>query len=703
MKLFPTESLDVYSEKGRIVKAKMQEVYTEYNDKNQAYWYQADLDSRFYSGDQTVWDEIYRSSPLRRRNLFSFNRIRRIVQMISGHQRRSRRSTIISPVENGDQQTADQYSKVVSHIHRKGHVLETVSEAFGDALTTGFSLMHVWNDYRQDPVSGSLQVDNLSYNSFLIDPYFKKADLSDCNFLWKRSFLSQKQVVSLLPDKKKLIEDVSQITSENIFTFMPEHSPTDRKNLLSYDEYYYLDSRTQKLLIDTQTGETMEWMSKSEEGMDQFLREFPTVTVEEIEIPTVKLAILVQGTLVFDGINPLGIDSYPFVPVFAYFNPNISTYSLKLQSVVRGLRDAQYLYNRRKNIELDVQESQINSGWIYKENSLVNPDDVFSAGQGKGLALKAEAQMTDVQQIVAPQVPPSMFQLSELMAKEIEEISGVNSELLGSADDDKAGVLSMLRQGAGLTTLQTLFDQLDRSQKILGSKMLSAIQANYTPGKVKRIIEEEPAPQFYNKAFGRYDASVEDGFNTSTQKAQEFSQLIKLKELGVQIPDAAIIEAATLQNKPKLLAEMEKIQQQQAEQQKQAEESQQQLQIAQAELAKAKVQSDLSLAKERDSRVYSNIGLMEERRNEAIKDKTQSMLNLVKTLQEMDNIDLDQLTKMVQLSQVVEGQATQGNNAEQLGSAIVTGATKETIPAPTAGINAAGINAQGTNTAGAKI
>jgi len=680
MKLFPDTDVSNFSEKDTFIKDKIKDFYNNYNDKNQEFFYQAELDNRFYAGDQSVWNEVYRSTPLKRRNLFSFNRIRRIVEMISGHQRRARKSITVVPVENGDQQTADQFSRIMGHVSRKEYILSTISESFNEALTSGFSLMHVWNDYRQDPVSGSLKVDNVSYNSFMIDPFFRKADLSDCNCLWKRTFMSKVQIQSIMPDKLKLIDELSILSAENLFSFMPENNNVYRKSLMAYDEYYYLDSREQTLLIDTQTGESMEWQGKSDEGMDQFLREYPTVTVSKVQIPTVKLAILVQGSLVYDGLNPLGTDSYPFIPVFGYFNPNIADYSLKLQSVVRGLRDAQYLYNRRKNIELDVQESQINSGWIFKENSLVNPDDVYLSGQGKGLALKAEAQMTDVQQIQAPQIPPSMFQLSELMAKEIEEISGVNSELLGSADDDKAGVLSMLRQGAGLTTLQTLFDQLDRSQKMLGTVLLDAIQSNYTPGKVKRIIEEEPAPQFYNKAFGRYDAAVSAGFNTDLQRQAEFNELIQLKEMGLPIPDEAIIEAATLQNKTKLLEQMDKIKQQQAESQQKAEQTQQDLQVAQAELAKAKVQSDLSLAKERDSRVYSNIGLMDERRQEAEKDKTQSMLNLVKTLQEIDNVDIDQLNKLIQLSNVVKAEASQNNNTEQLGSAIVTGATKEQIP-----------------------
>ena len=97
--------------------------------------------------------------------------------------------------------------------------------------------------------------------------------------------------------------------------------------------------------------------------------------------------------------------------------------------------------------------------------------------------------MTDVQQIQAPQIPPSMIELSKILAEEMNQISGVNEELLGSANDDKAGILSQLRQGAGLTTLQILFDELDRSQKLLGKIMIDIIQANFTPGKIQKILE----------------------------------------------------------------------------------------------------------------------------------------------------------------------------------------------------------------------
>jgi hypothetical protein len=262
--------------------------------------------------------------------------------------------------------------------------------------------------------------------------------------------------------------------------------------------------------------------------------------------------------------------------------------------------------------------------------------------------------MTDVEQIQAPNIPPSMIELSKILADEIPQISGVNEELLGSAIDDKAGILSMLRQGAGLTTLQILFDNLDRGQKLLGKVMLDLIQGNFTPGKVKKILEgEEPTPQFYNKAFGKYDAVIEEGLNTSTQKQMNFAQLLQLREVGVQIPTDLLLEAATIQDKQKLVDAVKKAEQQQAQQQQQQLDMQLQEAMSRIELAKARAQADEGLGYERLSRVEENKALAVERIAAAEKDKDVAMLNLVKALKEIDDIDINQIEKLIALSHMV--------------------------------------------------
>lgn len=658
--LFPQLGPQYYDEKDKTILSRMEASYAEAATINLAFWGEADTDTRFEANDQTIWSDIYGNLPVNRRRMFTFNRIRRVIQMITGHQRRNRRSTTVIPVENANSKTADQFTKVLNWVHRQEGVYETISEAFQGSCITGMNLLQVWLDFRGDPVSGNIKVENCHYNSFLIDPYFRKADLSDCNFLWKRSFVTKRECISLLPEKAdEVLGLYGHDTRDSKFQFMPENYNYGFKDLLTYDEYYYRDYRTQRLLIDSQTGETTEWRGKDEDRLKLFLQSYPSITVVEQEVPTVKLAIVVQGKVMYDGANPLGIDTYPFVPVLSYYRPELPYFPYRVSGVVRGLRDSQYLYNRRRCIELDILESQINSGWKYKENALVNPKDVFLSGQGKGLALKGEANMTDVEQILPPQVPPSMIQLSELLGKEISEIAGINEELLGVESESKSGFQSMLRQGASLTTLQSLFDNLDYAQKLLGEIMVKVIQNNFTPGKIKKILNgEEPEHAFYDKAFGTYGCAIEEGFNTTTQKQLQFAQLLQLRETGVPIPDDVLVDACTIQNKAQLTQALQQQQQQRA----QAEQMQMQAamteQQARTDLAHARAEADRGLGAERYSRIEENHALAEERKAASVKDEEIALLNFVKALKELEGMDISHLENLIKISHAVKGQET---------------------------------------------
>ena len=664
MTLAPQFSDTYYVDNDTDILKLMDYTYSKYITINQSFWAEANIDSAFKAGDQTLWNDIYGGNvPAYRRKQFNFNRIRRVVNMISGYQRQHRKSINVSPVEGSDDKTADQFSKLMYHVNNTAGVLDMISEAFEGAVTAGMNLLSTWVDYRNDPVNGDIKVDNLHYSSYLIDPYFKKMDLSDCNSLWTRRYYTKKQVSTILPGRDDELKDMRNWGSKDgKFQYMPE-AYSYAQDLVTYDEFWYLDSRKQKMLIDTVTGECKEWRGHDDDLQD-FLSSFPQVVEINQEIPTVKLAIVVQGKVMYNGPNPMGIDKYPFTPVWCYYEPHLIYFPIRVQGVVRGLRDAQYLYNRRRVIELDILESQITSGYIYKENALVNPKDAFLQGQGKGLALKAEAQMTDVLPIQPPQIPPSMIQLSELLGQEIQQISGVNEELLGSADDDKAGILSMLRQGAGLTTLQPIFDHLDQSQKLLGELHMDIIQANWTPGKVQRIIAEEPTDQFYNRAFGKYDCVVEEAPVTATQKQLALQKALYLREIGVPITTEYLIENANLPDKDKLIETITKQEQQQAEQQQKMEQLQmQQLQVEnETKLAYAEAQH--SLAAERMNKVQLDAALSAERLQRADEDRTGTVLNLVKAIKEIEDMDFDKLERSLRLVHEIE--SSQAQNKQEV-------------------------------------
>lgn len=645
----------------------MNDVYAQAITINQSFWSEADIDYRFYAGDQTIWNDIYGNLPAYRRRQFNFNRIRRIVNMITGYQRQHRKSIIATPIENSSQETADQYSEILLWLNQTANMSEIISEAFLGSVVTGMNFIGMDLDLNQDPINGDIKFRNVAYNSYLTDPYFRNHDLSDCDYFWERRYLSHEEAMLMFPYAKEQINNMQAKGSssrDGRFYFLPESYNYGSFNLLALDMFYYRDSRLQKILVDMQTGETRQWEGPEEE-LKLFLRTYPQVEVKETYVPTVSCAFVLEDEVMYHGRSPLNTDNYPYVGVFCYYTPQIAYYPFRVQGVVRSIRDSQYLYNRRKIIELDILESQVTSGWKYKEDALVNPADVFLQGQGKGVAIKQEAQMSDVEKIQPPGVPQSMIELSKALGDEIQQISGVNEELLGAATDDKAGILAQLRQGAGLITLQQLYDQLDQSMKQLGKQIINVIQANWTPGKIKKIIKEEPSKEFLTKNWAKYNMVVEEGLNTSTQRQMQFVQLLHLRELGIPVPVSVLIESSTLQDKPKLLKALEEEQQKQQQQEEQS--TQMNLGVLQAQIQdlQARAMANQGLGIERASRVQENQSLAVERRAEAIKDLQLGTLHQVKAAKELESLDLQNLEKLIAILKAMQAESAEEANVSQ--------------------------------------
>lgn len=650
----PIETLD--NKDYSAIKKKMDLDYQNNSSIWQTFWTESNIDVRLEAGDVSVMGDLQAGALPTNRNNFYFNRVRPIINMVSGHQRRNRKSSVVVPLENADQQTADQFTKILLGIYKREGIYETISDAFHGGLITGMTLLHVYMDYTNDPVNGDIKCDSLAYNEYFIDPYFRKTNFSDCNFIWRRSYLTRTEAAALMPNEYEAIMELSinptGTPRDGKFQYMPEATGQTQSNKVSYDEYYYRSYRKQKLLIDKNTGESFEITKQTDLDIQEFLNNYPETEVIEQNVPTVRLAIVIQDQVFYDGPNNLGIDTFPFVPVLAYYNSMMPYFYNRIQGMCRSLRDPQVLLNRRILLSADMLESQVNSGWIFKENAILDVKHLMQTGQGKIIPLKEEAQMSDIMPIIPPQIPPSFFQLQETFSQELMLVSGVNEELMGSAIDDKAGILSVLRQGAGLTTLQPVFDKLDFAQNLLGALIMKIVQNNYTIGKIKNLLEgQDPAPLFYNKAFGKYHCNVEAGLNTETQKQMQFAQLMSLRELGVAIPDIALLESATIQDKPKIIAEVIKQKEQATQIQMQQIQAQMALVQAQTELAKARSYADMGLYNERTSRVEENRALAIQKLSEANKNNEQATLEKLKIVRELEDMDLAHLERLLTLAQ----------------------------------------------------
>ena len=149
---------------------------------------------------------------------------------------------------------------------------------------------------------------------------------------------------------------------------------------------------------------------------------------------------------------------------------------------------------------------------------------------------------------------------------------------------------------------------------------------------------------------------IEEGFNTESQRQMQFAQLVQLREMGIQIPDSALLETATIQNKDKILQQME--QEKQQAQQIQQQQLQMQMQEAQSriQLAQSRAISDEGLGLERVSRVDENKALGVERRAKAVADDNMALLNFVRAMKEIENIDITHLQQIVSIQQMLKAQ-----------------------------------------------
>ena len=620
------------------------------------------IDIRLEAGDPTLNIQLSPNQQTQYQQPYFFNRSRPLGNLVSGIERRSRKSTIVAPLENGDNLTADQLTKVLMGIYKRDNVNETLSDAFhAGAVVTGQAFIQLYLDFTNDPVNGDLRYELVPYQSIFADMNCRKWDLSDASFIWRRSFVTPAQACMLLPEHEKdilLMRPMERGTQK--FSSMPEVAGTSRNNRLSYDEYYYRDYRKARIVIDKQTTMWRDLDDPDVVAMDidvkQLLAENPRAEYIEQLVPTVRLCIMVNEMVMYDGPQPIsGLDDFPFVRVTGYFSPDMPQLYMRAQGIMRSLRDPQIHFNRRMMLTADYSESVSTSGWIFKENAVLDVKTLFNTGAGRVIPLKDSASMDDLRQIMPNQIPPGYFEMQNFYAQEFHFDSGVNEDMMGAGTDDKmAGILSAIRQSAGQVTLQPILDHFNLVKKKMGELSVKIVQKNFTHYKVSLFLEgEEPTQEFFDKIFGLYHCCLESGFDTDSQRQLEMAQLVQLKELGLAGLDEAIIEAAQIQNKDKIIQQMQQASQQTqqiAMQQAQSETEEAQARIR---LADARALSDTGQGYERMSRVEDNEAQAVERKAKSELDKTESFLNFVKALKEIDAADIGHMREYIEMHKLM--------------------------------------------------
>lgn len=505
-------------------------------------------------------------------------------------------------------------------------------------------------DYNSDdPAQGEMKLKIWEYNSFLVDPYFRSPDMSDAQFVWCQEYISKERAETLFPDQLDKIRPMAGSPQRyGSFYFLPENYNMARNDLLVLSYVWTKTKRKKKRLYSQSRNQFFDFAG-GDGQMDYLIFNIPDLKPVTVEVPTWMVSVVLNDQLMYQNVNPLGFDQCPFVPVFWNYDPHINYYDLRVRSLVRTMRDPQFLFNYKVITNNDIAAATINAGWKRKIGAVANEDNLKKSGQGWDVIINEGYELTDCEKIIPSAVPQSDIELARQMQELIFATSGINLENWSGQEDSQVSTLTVLmKQAANLMVFQKYFDQWDYSLKLLGSLYIQIALNNWNASKVGFLLGEDPSPYFYSRLFSKYKTVVEEGLLTPTQRNLQAQQMLDInRTFGREVfPPSMIIKDMNVQGKAEMMQYLQQQEEQASAVQSEVQNMQSAFQNAQLQELMSKAANNIASARERHSRSESNIGLFEERlselqKNQAIslREKMDALQKLVETIQKFGEVE----------------------------------------------------------------
>ena len=494
-------------------------------------------DLSFYVGDQ--WDakskEVLKNE---NRPALCINNVKKPCDIVTGYAEQNNADIHVFPIESSDQDRAEIYSEVIKWILLSERNKYFIPYGFKSAVHVGLGWLYVDQKFDRDMVDGDVTIRNVSPFHVLADPNFTQPDLSDCQYIIRYTYCTKADLKMRYPDLEKEISDLT------------EKEPSESDETIKNQKY-----KGKKIIVKERwyrSYETKRVIVKGREVMDasginavklQFLKATGWKPIQK-QVSTIRMCTTANDSLLlYDGPNPLGIDIYPFVPVFGWFTPDHNDWQYRVQGMVRILKDSQREKNKRRSQLMSMSLRHF-GGYFYEPGAF--PTITQFTKQTGGFLLVEKNPDKAVTPIAPPQMSQSIVELEQFHSNDMKEI-GPNPDLLGQMmSKSEPGINIQLRQKQGMMSIQDLFDNLSFSKGLLG-KILIEIINTYTPEKIQRITGKEvPADWETTKMNFKMDTAVDEVADSPSYRMGLFELYKQMQQQGIPIPPQVLLAVAEM-------------------------------------------------------------------------------------------------------------------------------------------------------------
>lgn len=556
----------------------------------------AEKSEEFYMGEQ--WDKADKSKlEAVDRAALTINEIEAKIDLLSGYQRQNRSDFRFFPTEGGDGRVADILNVVVKNIIDQNSYEFEETAVFEDEAITGRGNIHCYLDFT-DNMRGDIRIEHFPWKDAYYGPH-EKPDASDVEYLIKAKWYSKGRIKNLWPDKAEDIDEdweAYQQSKDHVTYQKDQYGNSENTKPEIMTSFVNIANKEYRLL-EIERKEYRRIPVLSDEGNDYYqnldglsekdissIETIPDISV--VRKPESSVSRTVQaGSVILEKEEETADGDFSLVPVYAKKRGD------KWWGKVESVKDPQLEINKRHSQSIDIMNKAAGYGWFYDDTTYANPKDLEDAKKNlskPGFHLKVQDSNRPPVKQEGAKFPSELTNMMALDSQKIKEIMNINMEMLGMGGQYQSGYALVEQKRQGLIGNEYLFDNLNRSKKRIGKKLVHLIQKAYSPERIMRIVENQNSKtpvQIGQQPLANYDPQEiltllktadltkfdvvvgMSSFNPTTRMAN-FLIWADLAGKGIQVPPTVLVDMSDLPDKEKVKQEFERMQQQQQAQEK---------------------------------------------------------------------------------------------------------------------------------------
>jgi len=525
-------------------------------------WHEeAQEDFDFVAGKQ--WSDVdRRNMEASGRPALVINRIKPLINVLSGYQRLNRYDIDFLPRTNDDMQICQVRKGLTKYILDQSDYDSQESQAFLESVIGGLGWFEVGYEFNDTGEDGEAFVKRIDPFGVYPDPEAHEPDYSDARYICRAKWTDKEELIAAFPEH-----------ADAIAGLYAEYDSAERENENKADRFWYAVEKHKARLVECWykklVNQTYLILSDGRQAVESELSEqelaelYLTAQIQGIKqtpVTKVMYASFVDRILLEEMESPYKHGEIPLIPLVCYHFGTGDTPA----GIVRDLKDPQREINKRRIQALHILNTTSNGGgWV--EQDVMTPAqwrEFEKNGTKPGHYQKiVPGKISGIHERAIGQIPSAVINAEVQATQDLPAISGINESLMGvDVPSQASGRAIELKQKQAITHIAPLFDALRKTKKKIAYQLWGKpekpgiVPQFYTEHKVYRIegqngqqfvevnqevVQQDPLAGFIvhtlnDLSQGEFDVVIADTQASTTQRqAQMWALVDAVSKLGV--------------------------------------------------------------------------------------------------------------------------------------------------------------------------